>query len=127
MQKVKVNKSQIKLSFENYVSEGNAPNPRLDSKAEYGPLASNVKYNAICPLNAKTGAPGTTGCYSNCERKFVKGNPPSEFEEFKSMSSFKKILSIGGWEYPAVPTGEAIPLGEKNDAKNYLVCQKVKE
>ncbi|KAJ2665579.1 hypothetical protein IWW48_000030 [Coemansia sp. RSA 1200] len=81
------------------VSPGTPPRPTPDPKAECGPLAPGDKYNSECPLkaccsqfgycgltsdfcakkNSTTGSPGTTGCLSNCDIKFVKSDPPSEF------------------------------------------------
>lgn len=68
------------------LSDGTPPRPASDPDAECGPLAPGDLYMADCPLNAccseygrcgytsdycevtdsSTGAPGTTGCYSNC-------------------------------------------------------------
>ncbi|KAJ1800028.1 hypothetical protein LPJ59_001405 [Coemansia sp. RSA 2399] len=81
------------------VSPGTPPRPTSDPSAECGPLAPGDKYNSECPLkaccsefgycgltsqfcdkkNSTTGAPGTTGCFSNCDIEFVKSDPPSEF------------------------------------------------
>ncbi|KAJ2567329.1 hypothetical protein IW140_004542 [Coemansia sp. RSA 1813] len=81
------------------VSPGTPPRPTPDPDAECGPLAPGDKYNSECPLKAccsqfgycgltsefcakkdsTTGAPGTTGCLSNCDIEFVKSGPPSQF------------------------------------------------
>ncbi|KAJ2559757.1 hypothetical protein EV175_000189 [Coemansia sp. RSA 1933] len=82
------------------------PRPTPDPDAECGPLAPGDKYNSECPLKAccsqfgycgisykfcskkdsTTGAPGTTGCLSNCDIKFIKSDPPSE------------VISVGYYE-----------------------------
>ncbi|KAJ1964543.1 hypothetical protein GGI12_001354 [Dipsacomyces acuminosporus] len=81
------------------LSDGAAPRPNPNPIAECGMLAPGDKFNTTCPLNAccsdagfcgldadhcaikdsPTGAPGTRGCYSNCENKFIKGSPPASF------------------------------------------------
>ncbi|KAJ2354425.1 hypothetical protein GGH92_000031 [Coemansia sp. RSA 2673] len=81
------------------VSPGTSPRPTPNPLAECGPLAAGDKYKTECPLKAccssdgfcglagkhcektssPTGAPGTTGCETNCDIGYVKGSPPSSF------------------------------------------------
>ncbi|KAJ2354090.1 hypothetical protein GGH92_000255 [Coemansia sp. RSA 2673] len=81
------------------LSTGRPPKPTPNPLAECGPLAPGSKYLSECPLKAccssdgfcgigpehctkkqsPTGAPGTTGCESNCDISYVQGSAPSSF------------------------------------------------
>ncbi|KAJ2354092.1 hypothetical protein GGH92_000257 [Coemansia sp. RSA 2673] len=81
------------------ISNGTPPRPVATWNAECGSLAPGDKYKSECPLKAccskggfcglsgehcakeqsPTGAPGTTGCETNCDISYVKGSLPSSF------------------------------------------------
>lgn len=79
------------------LSPGTPPRPTPNPTAQCGPLAPDTLYNTTCPLNAccsaygycgitqefcqtkqsLTNAPGTTGCLSNCDIKYIQGEAPA--------------------------------------------------
>lgn len=93
--------NKLQKEYKLCISDGKTPRPTPNPKAECGPLAPGDKYNTKCPLNAccsefgfcgltsefcdkkssTTGAPGTSGCYSNCGYGHLHTDTRGDFDK----------------------------------------------